>query len=111
MLCKSILPKSFLLAGAVFFFASPALPQNVQLPEGAGKSTIEQACVACHALTNITRAGHSKEEWNTVLHMMVNAGAKVPPDHFPVLVDYLAKNYPAKKLPAAAVLPGTIHIS
>jgi virginiamycin B lyase len=106
-----MLRKSLLLTGAVLFTASPALSQDVQLPEGPGKSTIERACVACHSLANITRAGHSREEWNTVLHMMVNAGAQVPQDQFPILVDYLAKNYSARKLPAAAVVPGTIHIS
>ena len=78
-----------LFVGAVLFIASPAFSQT--LPEGPGRSTVEQACAACHALSNITRAGHSKEEWNTVLHMMVNAGAQVPPDQFAVVADYLAK--------------------
>ena len=77
-----MLRKISLLVGAALVMASPALTQNVQLPEGAGKSTVEQACAACHSLSNITRAGHSPAEWNTVLHMMVNVGAKVPPDQF-----------------------------
>src|SRR4051812_20023573 len=98
-----------LFAGAALFIASPAFAQT--LPEGPGRSTVEQACAACHSLSNITRAGHSKEEWKTVLHMMVNAGAQVPRDQFAVVADYLAKNFPAKKLPAASILPGPVHVT
>src|SRR5438445_4597999 len=89
--------------------AAPASAQSV-LPDGPGKSTVEKACVACHALSNITNAGHSPKEWDTVLHMMVNAGAQVPPDQFPVVADYLAKNFPAKHLPAAAIVAGKVNV-
>jgi len=105
-----MLRKSLLLTGAVLFSASPALTQNVQLPDGPGKSTVEQACAACHALSNITRAGHSPQEWNTVLHMMVNVGAKVPPDQFATVANYLATNFPPKQLPAAAIVAGADHV-
>jgi len=105
-----MLRTSFLLAGGILVLASPAFAQSA-LPEGPGKSTVEQACAVCHALTNITRAGHSRQEWDTVLHMMINAGAKVPPDQFQTVADYLAKNFPAKRLPAAAMVPGTVNVS
>jgi len=44
--------------------ASAAFAQSTQvlLPEGPGKATVENACAACHALTNITNAGHSRAE-------------------------------------------------
>ena len=81
-----MLRTSFFLTSGILFLASPAFAQSA-LPEGPGKSTVEQACAACHALTNITRAGHSRQEWDTVLHMMINAGAKVPPDQFQTVAD------------------------
>jgi len=108
MLQKIILP-----AGGMLLLASAALAQStpVLLPEGSGKATVEQACAACHALTNITNAGHSRADWETVLHMMVNNGAQVPPGQFPVVLDYLAKNFPPKKLPAAATVAGDVKVT
>ncbi|HKX35485.1 MAG TPA: hypothetical protein VJM79_02310 [Rhizorhapis sp.] len=58
---------------------------------------------AWHALTRVTGAGHSRADWDNVVHMMVNAGAQVPPDQVPVVIDYLAKNFPPKPLPSAPV--------
>ena len=68
-----------------------------------GKAVVEANCSACHALTNITNAGHTLRDWDTVVHMMVNAGAKVAPDQVPVVVKYLAAHFPARALPAPFV--------
>src|SRR5579863_1882530 len=82
------MPQKSLLLSAALIFAAPAFAQRM-LPEGAGKDTVAAACASCHALTNITNAGHSRADWETVVHMMVNVGAKVPPGQLPVVVDYL----------------------
>ena len=88
-----------LLAIAGLIAISPALAQAPSLPDGPGKQTVETACVTCHALTQVTGAGHSPEDWAHVVQKMVNAGAQIPPDQIPVIVDYLAKNFPPKTLP------------
>ncbi|HVW75165.1 MAG TPA: hypothetical protein VHC39_16125 [Rhizomicrobium sp.] len=107
--------KSLLIAGVLIFAVAPALlaqtNAQVALPDGPGKDTVASACGACHALTNITNSGHSRVDWNTVVHMMVNVGAQVPPDRLPVVVDYLAKNFPPRQAPAAVVVPGAIRVS
>jgi len=105
-----MLQKSSVLI-CVLLFAAPSARAQAVLPDGPGKESVETACIACHALTNITNAGHSRAEWETVLHMMVNAGAKLPSDRFPVVADYLAKNFPAKPLPPAAVVPGNVRVT
>ena len=107
-----MLQKPLLLVAVLFVTAAPARAQDAAslLPEGAGKNTVANACTACHALSQVTNAGHSEAEWNTVLHMMVNVGAQVPPDRFAAVVDYLAKNFPAKPLPPAAIVPGKIEV-
>ena len=89
----------------------PVIAQTAALPEGPAKQTVENACATCHALTRVTGAGHSRSEWDTVVHMMVNAGAKVPSDQVPVVIDYLAKNFPPKTLPSAAVIAGNIQVT
>jgi virginiamycin B lyase len=102
--------KSFLPVLAVLLAAVPAAAQPI-LPDGPGKAVVENACQACHALTNITNAGHTPKDWDTVVHMMINAGAKVAPDQVPVVVNYLAAHFPAHALPAPQVLAGNVHVA
>ncbi len=102
--------KSFLSALAVLLGVLPAAAQPV-LPDGPGKAAVENACQACHALTNITNAGHTPKDWDTVVHMMVNAGAKLAPDQVPVVVNYLAAHFPAHALPAPQVLAGKTRVT
>jgi virginiamycin B lyase len=102
---KSLLPALAVLIGALPVAAQPVLP------DGPGKAVVENACQACHALTNITNAGHTPKDWDTVVHMMINAGAKVAPDQVPMVVNYLAAHFPARALPAPAVLAGNVHVT
>src|SRR5689334_2279668 len=102
--------KSLVLAG--LFLVSPVFAQSAAvLPDGPAKQTVETACVACHAITRVTGAGHSRADWDNVVHMMVNAGAQVPADQVPSVVDYLAKNFPPKALPSATVLTGNVQVT
>jgi virginiamycin B lyase len=109
----AMLQKAPLLIGALLITSSAALAQMAEpkLPDGAGKAAVENACQACHSLTNITNTGHTRGEWDTVLHMMVNAGAPIRPDQFPTVVSYLAKNFPPKPLPPAVIVPGSIKVT
>lgn len=91
--------KSFLLAGLLI--ASPVFAQGSRLPDGPAKHTVETACSACHALSKVTGAGHGRAEWDAVVHKMINAGAQIPAGQIPVVVDYLAENFPPKTLPSA----------
>jgi len=102
--------KSFLSALAILVGAMPASAQPV-LPDGPGKIAVENACQACHALSNVTNAGHTPKDWDTVVHMMVNAGAKLTPDQVPVVVNYLAAHFPPRALPAPAVLAGNVRVT
>jgi virginiamycin B lyase len=102
---KSLLPALAVLIGAMPVAAQPVLP------DGPGKAVVENACQACHALTNITNAGHTPKDWDTMVHMMINAGAKVAPDQVPMVVNYLAAHFPARALPAPAVLAGNVHVT
>ena len=78
---------------------SPAWGQARALPDGPAKHAVETACATCHALTRVTGAGHSRQDWEFVVRKMVNAGAEVPPDQLFMVIDYLAENFPPKTLP------------
>ena len=80
-----------------------------QLPDGAGKETVQKACGSCHALTAVTNAAHTREEWVAVMNMMVKAGAPVEKEEMGTVTDYLAKNYPARPAPEAVVIPGSVQ--
>ncbi len=88
-----------LLALAGLFAVSPALAQTPSLPDGPAKQTVETVCATCHALTQVTGAGHSPEDWDAVVRKMMNAGAQIPPEQVSAVIDYLAKNFPPKTLP------------
>ena len=83
----------------------------VQLPEGEGKATVQAACASCHSLTQVTSAGHDRQEWDTVLHMMINVGAPVPPDKFDSVLSYLVASFPPKPQPKANILSGPVRVT
>jgi virginiamycin B lyase len=85
--------------------------QPVQLPAGDGKATVQAVCGACHSLTQVTNAGHDREEWDTVLHMMINVGAPVPPDKFNTVLNYLVAKFPPKPQPHARIISGPINVA
>jgi virginiamycin B lyase len=101
-----------LLVAALACGAIPGWSQTTpQLPDGAGKETVQKACGSCHALTTITNAGHDREGWTSVLNMMMTAGAPVPKDQIATVTDYLAKNFPERPAPDAVVIPGSVEVS
>jgi len=74
-----------------------AAVQNVQLPDGDGKKILQTACTACHGLDGIVNLHLDKDGWEGLVASMVSNGAQVDTKDYPVLVDYLVKNFgPAK---------------
>ena len=106
-----------LIALAAVCAVVPSRGQNrgnqdqVNLPDGDGKATVQAACGVCHSMNQVTNSGHDKEEWTTVLHMMVNVGAPVPDNQFDTVVDYLTKNFPEKPHPEGKIIPGNVDVT
>jgi len=73
----------------------PALAQT-QLPNGTGKQIVETQCTVCHEALRITNAGHTREEWDNVVHNMIMMGAVLKPEQISVVTNYLASNFPPK---------------
>src|ERR1700682_1745954 len=100
-----------LIAIALLCGALPVRSQTPALPDGPGKEIVATNCATCHAIDRVTRAGYDAEGWRNVVAMMVNAGAKLPPDQTNAVVAYLAKNYPPKAAPVAVLIPGSAQVS
>jgi cytochrome c5 len=63
------------------------------LPDGAGKRIMLDVCTMCHSLKKIRETGGSRDEWEDVLVHMINEGAPLSDDDFPILLNYLARNF------------------
>ena len=63
-----------------------------QLPEGDGKKILQTACTACHGLDGMVRLHLDKDGWEGLV-LDGFEGAQVDTKDFPVLIDYLVKNF------------------
>jgi hypothetical protein len=63
------------------------------LPNGAGKAIMLDVCTQCHDLHRIRETRLSREEWEDLLVHMINEGAPLSDDDFPVLLNYLSRNF------------------
>jgi cytochrome c5 len=63
------------------------------LPEGPGKPILLNTCTMCHNLQRIKNGRRSPEEWEETLLAMLNEGAPVSDEQFPVIHAYLSKNF------------------
>ena len=92
MLKHSFLP---LFAAALLTSVSPIAAQS--FPDGPGKDILEKKCSSCHSPSQVTTVGRSADEWQEVVVAMIDLGAEMNEEETKVLVEYLAKNWPAKK--------------
>jgi cytochrome c5 len=63
------------------------------LPDGAGKKILLNTCTVCHDLTRVKRTALEPEGWRDLLEAMLNEGAMLSDQDFPVLLNYLARNF------------------
>ncbi len=63
------------------------------LPDGAGKKILLNTCTLCHDTSRIKRTALDAEGWRDLLGAMLNEGAMLSEEDFPVLLNYLARNF------------------
>jgi cytochrome c5 len=63
------------------------------VPDGPGKSILLNTCTMCHDLKRIRQGRRSSEEWEETLISMLNEGAPLSDDQFPIIHEYLSKNF------------------
>lgn len=62
-----------------------------ELPDGAGKALVENACLSCHRANLITAStGYTHEQWEDVISKMM----ELPEPSASEITQYLAANYP-----------------
>jgi cytochrome c5 len=63
------------------------------LPDGPGKDVVLTVCTQCHDLQRVRRQRSSAEGWAEVLDTMLNEGAPLSAEEFPVVLRYLSRNF------------------
>lgn len=63
------------------------------LPDGPGKTILLNTCTLCHDLGRVRAHTVSRDEWQETLEAMLNEGAMLSDQDFPVLLNYLARNF------------------
>jgi len=69
------------------------------LPDEPAKGLVLVECNICHGLEWIERSGANLEGWQSRIRRMIRAGAQIPPEHVPILVEYLARVLPERPRP------------
>ncbi len=78
-----------------------------QLPEGPGKEQTERICKQCHELERSIAPRQNREGWKGTIDKMVTLGTDAPEQDLDLILDYLAKNFPAPELPKINVNKAT----
>ena len=92
-----------LLAGAFLITAAPAQ----LLPDGPGKAETEKMCVGCHEVARSVSLRQDRVAWAATVRKMATLGMKGSDKDFDLVVDYLAKNFPAGEVPPLNVNKAT----
>ena len=63
------------------------------IPDGPGKQIVLNTCTMCHDLGRIRLGPRSPEEWEETLVSMLNEGAPLSEEDFPVIHAYLSEHF------------------
>ncbi len=80
---------------------APQTPTPQATPAPDPKAILESVCSSCHGVDFITERKKTRDGWDATVHRMIDKGADLDQESAALLVDYLAKTYPAPDAPPA----------
>ncbi|GAB4373762.1 MAG: hypothetical protein OHK0021_15840 [Bryobacter sp.] len=92
--------RTLLLLVGLSFFVPGAF---AQLPEGPGRDETLKMCRTCHEVARSISPRQDRDGWIQTMNKMVAFGMKVSDDEYKIVLDYLAKHYPAEDVPRVNV--------
>ena len=78
-----------------------------QLPDGPGRAELERMCKQCHEVARSVSLRQDRDAWSATMAKMAAFGMKASDQDMELVLDYLAKNYPAEELPKINVNKAT----
>jgi cytochrome c5 len=89
--------KATFIPGILVFFAiAPGASAQSSLPEGPGQKLVELVCSKCHTTDRIASKAMTKAEWKEEVTEMLQEEDDVTEAEKDEIIEYLAKNFPAK---------------
>lgn len=80
-----------------------AVAQASQLPEAPGRAETEKLCKQCHELARAISLRQDRNGWSETLAKMTAYGMKGSDKDTALVLEYLAKAYPAEEIPKVNV--------
>ncbi len=69
---------------------------HAPLPEGAGRAIVLNICTMCHDLERVRNHGGTVNDWFDLINAMIGEGAPLTDEQIPVVLKYLATNFPPR---------------
>lgn len=87
--------------------ASATPGQGPVMPDGVGRAEVQKLCTQCHELEKSLSPRQDKAGWSGTVEKMVSFGMKASAEEVSLVVDYLARSYPADDVPPIRVNTAT----
>jgi competence protein ComEA len=87
------------VAICALFCAFVAAAQSPALPPGPGRAEMEKMCTGCHELARSIAPRQDRDGWIQTMTKMSAYGMKGTDKQFALVLNYLAKNFPAPPIP------------
>ena len=91
----------------IFLAAISLIAPAQQLPDGPGRAEMEKMCKQCHELARSVSPRQDHDGWGQTMSKMAAFGMKASDKDYALVLDYLAKNYPAADIPPINVNTAT----
>jgi competence protein ComEA len=95
----------FVVTGLTLAAAMSAFAQ--ELPEGPGQAETIRMCRGCHEVARSISLRQDRAGWSTTMAKMVAYGMKASDQDLNLVLEYLAKYYPAEDVPKVNVNTAT----
>ena len=69
---------------------------HAPLPEGDGRAIVLNICTMCHDLERVRNHGGTVNDWFDLINAMIGEGAPLTDEQIPVVLKYLATNFPPR---------------
>lgn len=87
--------------------AAPPEPAASPLPEGQYRALVLRTCAACHSIELVVATRRTEEQWDQLIGVMVDRGAKATDDEQAHVLEYLVQNFGRSDAPLPVPAPAT----
>jgi mono/diheme cytochrome c family protein len=87
--------------------AAPPEPATALLPDGPQRALVLRTCAVCHSIDLVVAQRRTEEQWDQLIGVMVDRGARATDDEQAQILEYLLKNF--GRSDAAASVPPATH--